>query len=119
MAHPAHNESRSEHQAFAARQIATHRRRKVRILFVDDRKSDVERCLHELKQMDFAVFADRVQIPAEVGERLRAQPYDVIVSDYSMLSWTGIAALDLLHQSDQETPFILVSSTLDEDMRDT
>jgi diguanylate cyclase (GGDEF)-like protein/PAS domain S-box-containing protein len=118
MSHLAQNGTPRNGQNLAAR-LATHRRRKVRILFVDDRESDVERCLHELKRMDFAVFADRVQIPAEFGERLRAQPYDVIVSDYSMLSWTGIAALDLSHQSDQETPFILVASALDEGMRDT
>ena len=91
----------------------------MRILFVDNRESDVELCLHELKRMDFAVSADRVQAPAEFGERLRTQHYDVIVSDYSMPSWTGMEALEVLHQTNQETPFILATSTPDEDMRDT
>ena len=47
------------------------------------------------------------------------QSYDAIVCNHSMPSWTGMEALELLHQANQETPFILATSTLDEDMRDT
>jgi len=90
----------------------------VRILFVDDRESDVELCLHELKRMDFAVSADRVRSAAEFEERLRTQAYDVIVCDSSIPNWTGMEALDLLHQLNQDIPFILASSTLDETMTD-
>jgi diguanylate cyclase (GGDEF)-like protein/PAS domain S-box-containing protein len=102
----------------AARRIATHRRQVVRILFVDDREDDVELCLQELKRMDFAVSADWVQVPAEFTNRLRTQSYDVIVCDSSMPSWTGMDALELLHQAKQEIPFILATSTLDEAVTD-
>jgi diguanylate cyclase (GGDEF)-like protein/PAS domain S-box-containing protein len=98
--------------------MATHEPRKVRILFVDKRKADVERCLRELERMDFAVSADRVQSPMEFAERLCKRRYDVIVSDYSMPRWTGIEALELLRQANEETPFILATSNLNEDMRD-
>jgi diguanylate cyclase (GGDEF)-like protein/PAS domain S-box-containing protein len=81
-------------------------------------ESDVERCLQELKQMDFAVSADWVQAPAEFEERLRTQSYDVIVCDYSMPGWTGMEALELLNQVNQETPFILATSILKVDMTD-
>jgi diguanylate cyclase (GGDEF)-like protein/PAS domain S-box-containing protein len=118
MAYLAQNETISTHQNLLARRIATHRRRIVRILFVDDRESDVERCLQELKRMDFAVSADWVQGPEEFEERLRAQSYDVIVCDYAMPSWTGMEALELLHQANQEIPFILATSALDEAMTD-
>jgi diguanylate cyclase (GGDEF)-like protein/PAS domain S-box-containing protein len=119
MPHLAENETPRDHQRLAAHLIATRRGRKVRILFVADRESDVKLCLHELKRMDFAVSADWVQVPAEFGERLRTKTYDVIVCDYSMLNWTGMAALELLHQANRETPFIVATSTLDEDIRDT
>ena len=115
---PSPERSTSESSSFAARRIATHRRRIVRILFVDDKESDVERCLRELKRMDFAVSADWVQVPAEFLERLRTQSYDAIVCDYSLPGWTGMEALELLHQVNQEIPFILATSTLDEDMTD-
>jgi diguanylate cyclase (GGDEF)-like protein/PAS domain S-box-containing protein len=114
----AQNETHQNQQSLPARRIATHRRRMVRILFVDDRESDVELCLYELKRMDFAVSADWVQVPAQLVERLRTQSYDVIVCDYSMYGWTGMEALELLHQENQEIPFILATSILEEEMTD-
>jgi diguanylate cyclase (GGDEF)-like protein/PAS domain S-box-containing protein len=118
MAHLPQNETHLNHRSPVARRIANHRRRMVRILFVDDKESDVERCLQELKRMDFAVSKDWVQVPAEFTERLRTQSYDVIVCDYSMPSWTGMEALELLRQVNQEIPFILATSNLDEEMTD-
>src|SRR5579864_316183 len=118
MTYLSQNETHLNHQSPAARRIATHRRRIVRILFVDDKESDVERCLHELKHMDFAVSADWVQTPAEFAERLRTQSYDAIVCDYSMPSWTGMEALEHLRQVNQEIPFILATGNLDEEMTD-
>ncbi len=118
MGHLAQNETHRNHQSLAARRIATHRRGIVRILFVNDRQSDVALCLHELKRMDIAVSADWVQFPAEFGERLRTQSYDVIVCDYSMPGWTGMEALELLHKANQKIPFILATNTQEEDMTD-
>jgi diguanylate cyclase (GGDEF)-like protein/PAS domain S-box-containing protein len=109
-------ETPQRHQEFVSRRIPTHRRRIVRILFVDDSESDVDLCLQELKRMDFAVSSDWVQSSAEFGKRLRTQSYDVIVCDYSMPGWTGIEALELLNQADLGIPFILNTSILDEEM---
>ena len=86
----------------------------VRILFVDDRESDVALCLHELKRMDFAISSDWVQVAGEFEERLRTQSYDVIVCDYSMPTWTGMEALELAHQVNPEIPFILAAKGLNE-----
>jgi diguanylate cyclase (GGDEF)-like protein/PAS domain S-box-containing protein len=102
----------------AAHRIATHRRRSVRILFVDEKEPDVELCLRELKRMDFAVSADRVQSSDEFAKRLLTQPYDVIVCDRLMSDWTGMEALASLRKEDWEIPFILVASNLDENMAD-
>ena len=118
MAHFAQNEMHPNQRSPVARRIATHRRRIVRILFVDDKESDVECCLQELKRMDFAVSKDWVQVREEFAERLRTQSYDVIVCDYSMPSWTGMEALETLRQVNQEIPFILATSNLDEEMTD-
>src|SRR4029077_18405974 len=49
---------------------------------------------------------------------LRTQFYDVIVCDYSMPGWTKMEALELLMQADRDIPFILATSTLDQDMTD-
>ncbi len=116
MLHTVQKEKHVKHQILGARRMATHRRRIVRILFVDPKESDVELCLQELKRMDFAVSADRVQTPKEFEKRLRAQSYDVIVCDNSMPGWTGMEALDLLHKVNHEIPFILATRILEEDM---
>jgi diguanylate cyclase (GGDEF)-like protein/PAS domain S-box-containing protein len=118
MSNLAQNGMHSNHHTLATRRMATHRRRIVRILFVGDKKSDVELCLQELKRMDFAVSMDWVQGTEEYEERLRTQSYDVIVCDSSMPAWTAMEALDLLRQVSPEIPFILVSSVLDEEMTD-
>ncbi|MGC1684783.1 MAG: diguanylate cyclase [Candidatus Acidiferrales bacterium] len=112
------NDSNRNNRVFAARRVAAHRRRILRILFLDNQQSDVELCLNELRRLDFAVSADWVQIPAEFGKRLRTQSYDVIVCEYSMPHWTGMEALDLLHQERQEIPFILATRRLEDDMTD-
>jgi diguanylate cyclase (GGDEF)-like protein/PAS domain S-box-containing protein len=118
MSNLAQNETSRNHLGFISRRIATHRRRIIRILFVDDRKSDVELCLQELKRMDFAVSKDWAQTSEEFAKLLRTQSYDLIVCDYSMPGWTGMEALELLHRFNPETPFILVSSALNENMTD-
>ena len=68
--------------------------------------------------MDFVVSADWVQDAAMFAERLHAKSFDVIVSVSSMLNWTGLQALELLHQLNLEIPFILAGSSLDEDTMD-
>jgi len=118
MPQPAQNEKPLNHQIVGARLLAIHRRRIVRILFVEDKESDVELCLHELKRMDFAVSSDRVQAAAEFQERLRTHSYDVIVCDSVVPNWTGMEVLELLQQSNLEIPFILFASNLDETMTD-
>ena len=114
MSQPAQSEEPRNPQSFPGRHIAAHRRRMVRILFVDDNESDVELCLNELKRMDFTVSADWVQSAADFDGRLRTQSYDVVVCDYSMPSWTGMEALELVHQLNLETQFILLAKGLTE-----
>jgi diguanylate cyclase (GGDEF)-like protein/PAS domain S-box-containing protein len=67
--------------------------------------------------MNFAFFADWVQIRSEFAERLRMHFYDVIICEYSMPRWTGLEALDLLNQVSRDIPFIVAGSNLDEDTR--
>jgi diguanylate cyclase (GGDEF)-like protein/PAS domain S-box-containing protein len=118
MPHSLHTERLVSQQFLGARHLAIHRRRMIRILFVDQKESDVELCLHELKRMDFVVSSDWVQLLGEFRERLRTQLYDVIVCDYTLPGWTGMEALDLLQQSNVYIPFVLSASHLDEAMAD-
>jgi len=118
MLHTVQKEKHLNHQILSARRMATHRPRIVQILFVDDKESDVESCLRELKRVDFAASSNCVQTAAEFQERLRTQSFDVIVCAYSMPGWTGMEVLELLQQSKRDIPFILVTSILEEDTMD-
>jgi len=98
--------------------LAAHRQRTIRILIVDNNLADVELCLQELKRAQFSIWADVVQTPAEFADKLHNQPYDVVMADRGAAEWTGLQALALLQEREQEIPFILVTKPLETEMAD-
>ena len=100
------------HRGLAQRSLPTHRRRMIRVLIVDADLADVELCLQELKRAQFAISADVVKTPADFIERLQKERYDVVLAAASMPQWTGLQALALLQEQEQEIPFILVTKPL-------
>ena len=102
-----------EHRGIAARGLAAHRRRMIRALIVDDDLAEVDHCLQELKRAQFSILADVVQTAAEFSNRLREQTYDVVLADASLPGWTGLQALSVLQQQEEEIPFILVTKGLE------
>ncbi len=111
------NETQQIHQSSGVNRFPAHQRRIVRILFVNDRESDVKLCLREFKRMGIPVSIDWVRDRAGFGERLRTKPYDVVVCDSSMATWTGIEVLELLRRVNQEIPFVLAANTLVQEMK--
>jgi diguanylate cyclase (GGDEF)-like protein/PAS domain S-box-containing protein len=97
----------------AQRSLPTHRRRMIRALIVDDNLAEVELCLQELKKAQFAISADVVKTRADFVERLQKEHYDVVLADTAAAEWTGLQALALLQEQEQEIPFILVTKPLE------
>ncbi len=91
------------------------RRPPLRVLFVEDMPTDVKLCLRELKKACFEVTEDVVQTREEFLERIRAIPYDIILSDQRLPKWTGTEALECVQQEGKDIPFILVTGTLGEE----
>ena len=118
MPQPAQKETYQEHRIFAQRNLATHRRRMIRILVIDDDLSRVELCLQELKRAQFAIAADVVQTPTEFSDRLHREAYDVVLADVALRDWTGLQALALLQKQEQEIPFILITTPLESEIVD-
>lgn len=85
----------------------------MRILFVQRDVADVERCLRELKTVQFKVSADVVLTPEQFTARLSLQPYDLVVAEYPSPNWKETQALELLRQSGKQIPLIFVSHTLE------
>jgi PAS domain-containing protein len=90
----------------------------IRALIVDDDLAEVELYLQELKKAQFAISADVVKTRADFLERLQKERYDVVLADTEAADWTGLQALALLQEQDQEIPFILVTKPLETELVD-
>jgi diguanylate cyclase (GGDEF)-like protein/PAS domain S-box-containing protein len=82
------------------------------ILFVHSHAAEVERCLQELNRVHFTVSAEIALTPEEFTERLSSQAYDLVLAEYPCPGWRETQALELLHQSKRQIPFIFVGGTL-------
>ena len=109
-------ESGRQQRSFVAARLATYRRQILRILIADINAAEVEHSVQELKRAQFAVSADVVHSEKQFVERLRAQPYDIILADCSMPGWTGMQALEFLQEQGQIIPFILVTRVLEQEI---
>ncbi|MFY9584380.1 MAG: PAS domain S-box protein [Candidatus Acidiferrales bacterium] len=87
----------------------------LRVLIIENSRSDAEPILQELRKAGFKFCADLVETAEEFSERLHAQNYDVVLSDYRLPQWTGMDALSQLQQMGKDIPFLLVTGTLGEE----
>jgi two-component system cell cycle response regulator len=92
------------------------RHQSVSILFVRCNSEDVERYARELRIVGFKVIAESALTPEEFAERLRAQPYDIVVAKYPGANGKGAQLLELLHESQKHVPLIFVSETFEPEL---
>jgi len=88
--------------------------RALRVLIVEDRPTDAELLVRELRRAGFDPEWARVETEEDYAARLRPD-LDVILSDYALPRFSGIRALQLLRERGLEIPFILISGTIGED----
>ncbi|QQE63652.1 two-component system response regulator [Leptolyngbya sp. BL0902] len=86
----------------------------LRVLIIEDSDDDAVLLLRELKWARFDPQWQQVQTADELEKALQSQPWDVVLSDYKLSHFSAPAALDLLKQSGQDIPFIVVSGTVGE-----
>lgn len=86
----------------------------MRVLHLEDSRIDAAITAHrlaaELPECQIRCAATREQFEAAVGEGT----FDLIVSDYSMHGYSGLAALEHARQRCPDKPFIFFSGTLGE-----
>src|SRR5262245_13312550 len=87
----------------------------LRLLIVEDSEDDAQLLARELRRADYEVTFERVDTAALVAAALAAQPWDLIISDYTMPRLRGTEALELLKKSALDIPFIFVSGTIGEE----
>src|ERR671924_2126356 len=89
---------------------------RLRILIVDDSEDDALLLLRGLRREGFETDFERVETAQAMAAALAAQTWDIVISDYSMPDFSGLAALSVLKQTGPDLPFILVSRTVGEDL---
>ncbi|HEX7812247.1 MAG TPA: EAL domain-containing protein [Burkholderiales bacterium] len=87
---------------------------KLRVLLLEDRDVDADLIRIELKRAGFQADVTRVITEAEFRAALEPG-YDLILSDYALPQFSGLAALAILQESGLDLPFILVSGTIGEE----
>ena len=88
----------------------------LRVLIVEDSADDTQLVLRELRSGGYDVTWERVETAEAMGAALVRQPWDVVISDYRMPHFSGLAALEQLKARGVDLPFILVSGTVGEDL---
>jgi len=86
------------------------------VLVVDDSADDAEILVRELRRSGREISAERVFDPASMSASLRRHPWDLVLSDWTMPSFSGAAALELVKSAGVDIPFIIVSGTVTEDL---
>jgi diguanylate cyclase (GGDEF)-like protein/PAS domain S-box-containing protein len=88
---------------------------RLRVLLLEDNPADAELVLYELQRGGIEAETVRVITREEFEKQLEARP-DAILSDYQLPLWTGLDALLLVRAYGLDTPFIIVSGTIGEDL---
>jgi two-component system cell cycle sensor histidine kinase/response regulator CckA len=88
----------------------------LRVLLVEDSADDARLLVRQLTAAGYDVQHERVETPAAMRDALTRLSWDLVISDYSMPSFSGTAALTLLQELGIDVPFIFVSGTIGEDV---
>ena len=87
----------------------------LRVLVIEDSEDDTELMLRELRRGQYDLVYTRVETPEAMHSELTTRTWDMVIADFSMPHFNAFAALDLLHRTQQDIPFIIVSGTIGED----
>ena len=86
----------------------------LQVLVLEDRPSDAELILHDLKRAGYNFLSKRVDTKADYLRGIDEIP-DIILADYSLPQFTAMEALHLLQERGLDIPFIVVTGTISEE----
>lgn len=87
----------------------------ISVLLVEDNEQDAELNLLSLRRGGFEVAHERVDTADALAEALKRRDWDIVLSDYSMPSFSCRKAWEIVRGSGRRCPFIVVSGAIDEE----
>jgi diguanylate cyclase (GGDEF)-like protein/PAS domain S-box-containing protein len=88
----------------------------LRFLLVEDSDDDAQLLVLQLRRAGYEPDYLRVDSEAAMQAALQQGTWQIVVSDYAMPGFSGLVALQLLRKVSPDTPFILVSGTVGEEI---
>ena len=88
----------------------------IRLLIVEDVEDDALLLVREIRTGGFEPVFKRVDSEKDLAEALKAETWDIIISDYGMPGFNGIDALRMAKNYDPDIPFFLISGEIGEEV---
>ncbi|MES1207112.1 MAG: ATP-binding protein, partial [Pseudomonadota bacterium] len=88
----------------------------MRVLLVEDDPDDGELIRLALQRGGYEPVLLRVETAAELRRALGEQPWDVVLSDYSLPAFSGPDAFRVVRETGFDVPFLIVSGTVGEEV---
>ncbi len=87
----------------------------IRLLLVEDVEADAERAVYQFRRAGIGCDARRVETSPELVAALEDFAPTIILSDFTLPQFDGMAALQICREQAPEVPFLFVSGTIGEE----
>jgi two-component system, cell cycle sensor histidine kinase and response regulator CckA len=87
----------------------------LRVLMVEDSATDAKLIAQALRKSSRPIELERVEDATAMRAALASRSWDIILSDWSLPTFSAMGALDVLKESGLDLPFIIVSGTVGEE----
>lgn len=87
----------------------------LQVLLIEDSETDALLLTRYLRRNGYDLTLTQVDTAAALQQALNQHPWDVVISDFNLPQFSGMAALNLIHQNKLDIPFIIVSGAIGEE----
>lgn len=86
----------------------------LRVLIVEDSEFDAQMIIGHVRKGGYEVVSERVETAEAMERALHEKPWDIILSDYNLPTFSAPEALKVLQGTELDLPFIIISGGIGE-----